>query len=125
MTIPRWAHTATLLPDGRVIVIGGYSWYGRVQSSVEIFDPATNRWYPARPLSSPRANHTATLLADGTILVVGGDGLPGPTATAERYDPSDALLDFQHYLSIFVRDAVPPLFPPTAGPFFPTPTPTS
>ena len=125
MSTPRWGHTATLLPDGRVIMIGGYSWYGQVQNSVEIFDPASNRWYPARPLSSPRTNHTATLLADGTILVVGGAGLYGPTDTAERYDPSDALLGIQQYLSSFVRDAAPPLFPPTAAPFFSTPTPSS
>lgn len=109
----RSGHTATLLPNGQVIMIGGSSWYGQVQSSVEIFDPTSNRWYPARPLSSPRANHTATLLADGTILVVGGDGKAGATDTAERYDPSDALLGFQHYLSLLTHPAPPPLFPPT------------
>jgi hypothetical protein len=123
ISTPRWGHTATLLPDGRVIIIGGYSWYGRVQSSVEIFDPASNRWYAARPLSHARANHTATLLADGTILVVGGSSVAGATDTAERYNPRDALLGFQHYLSAFKYNPLPPIFPPTLVPFFPTPTP--
>jgi hypothetical protein len=125
MFTPRWSHTATLLPDGRVVIIGGYSSYGRLESSVEIFDPARNRWYAARPLSRPRANHTATLLADGTILVVGGNGLAGPTDTAERYDPSNALLGVQYYLSLVMRNAQPPFLQPTAAPFFPTPTPLS
>jgi Galactose oxidase, central domain len=123
MTVPRWAHTATLLPDGRVIMIGGYSEYGQVQSSVEIFDPASNRWYAARPLASPRASHTATLLADGTILVVGGIGAGGLLDTAERYDPRDALLGIQRYLPWFIYNAVPH-FPPTAPPLFATPTPS-
>ncbi|MDQ2997562.1 MAG: hypothetical protein M3R61_10965, partial [Chloroflexota bacterium] len=122
MSTPRWDHTATLLPDGRVIMIGGYSWYGQVQASVEIFDPASDRWYAARPLSSPRANHTATLLADGTILVVGGDTASGSTNTAERYDPSDAQLGMQQYLSSFIRKDVPTISPPTFVPSFPTPT---
>jgi len=130
MFTPRWAHTATLLPDGRVIVIGGYSTggyssYAQVQSSVEIFDPANNRWYVARPLSRPRAYHTTTLLADGTLLVVGGNSVSGQTDTAERYDPSNALLGVQYYLSLVMRNAQPPFFQPTAPPFSPTPTPLS
>ncbi|MEP7188495.1 MAG: kelch repeat-containing protein, partial [Roseiflexaceae bacterium] len=126
LATPRWGHTATLLPDGRVVIIGGYSWYDQVQSSVEIFDPASNRWSAARPLSSLRAYHTATLLADGTILVVGGTGLLGALDTAERYDPSNAQLGIQHYLSSILRPDinVPPFFPPTFPPFFPTPTPS-
>jgi hypothetical protein len=124
MSIPRWAHTATLLPDGRVVIIGGYSWYGQVLSSVEIFDPVSNRWYTARPLSGSRAYHTATLLADGTILVVGGNSQFGVTDTAERYDPSDAQLGVQSYLSSFIRNVEPPILLPTFVPFFPTPTPS-
>ncbi len=127
LATPRWGHTATLLPDGRVVIIGGYSWYDQLQSSVEIYDPATNRWSAARPLSSPRAYHTATLLADGTILVAGGTGLLGALDTAERYDPGNAQLSIQHYLSsILGSDAkVPPIFPPpTFPPFFPTLTPS-
>jgi hypothetical protein len=122
MFTPRWGHTATLLPDGRVIVMGGYSSYGRLESSVEIFDPASNRWYAARPLSRQRANHTATLLGDGTILVVGGNSVTGATDTAERYDPSNALLGMQYYLSWVARHDDLPLFP-TIPPFFSTPTP--
>jgi hypothetical protein len=124
LSTPRWGHTATLLLDGRVVIIGGYSWYGQVLSSVEIFDPVSNRWYAARSLTRPRVNHTATLLADGTILVVGGISQFGATDTAERYDPRDALLDIQHYLSSFIHSAAPPVLSPTFVPFFPTPTPS-
>lgn len=124
MLVPRWAHTATLLPDGRVIMIGGYGLYSQAQSSVEIFDPASNRWYPARPLASARANHTTTLLADGTLLVVGGNGVGGSLDTAERYDPRDAALGNQRYVPWFIYH-VPPQFQPTAVPAFPTPTPSA
>lgn len=117
LATPRWGHTATLLPDGRVVIIGGYSWYDQVQSSVEIFDPASNRWSAARPLSSPRAYHTATLLADGTILVAGGTGPAGALDTAERYNPSNAQLDIQHFVSSIIR-------PDVQAPLYPTSTPT-
>jgi len=123
MSIPRWGHTATMLPDGKLIIIGGYSWYGQALANVEIFDSASNRWYAARPLASPRANHTATLLADGTILVVGGDDTGGAANTAERYNPADAQLSIQHYLSSFIRRVEPPVAVPTFVPAFPTPTP--
>ncbi|HJZ49421.1 MAG TPA: kelch repeat-containing protein [Roseiflexaceae bacterium] len=121
MSTMRVRHSATLLPDGRVLVAGGYGGYGQVLNSVEIFDPVSNRWRPARPLASARAGHTATLLNDGTLLVVGGYGVTGPLNSAERYDPSDAVLGNQGYLPSFVYEAVP-LFP-TAPPFFPTVTP--
>ncbi len=70
----RSGHTATLLPDGRVVVIGGENIRRTRQmlDSVELYDPATRSWSAAAPLPEPRANHTATLLDDGTILVVGG-----------------------------------------------------
>jgi hypothetical protein len=57
-------------------------------------------------------------------LVVGGDGLEGSTNTAERYDPADAQLGIQHYLSSFIRKVEPPVALPTFVPLFPTSTPT-
>lgn len=94
MATPRAAHTATVLPDGRVVVTGGYREMaptGNVTNSVEIYDPRTDTWTDGGRLLSPRAFHTATLLPSGQILVVGGT--PGPslfdraTASAELYDP--------------------------------------
>ena len=77
MNHPRVEHTATLLPDGRVLVVGGN---GDVEggggtwslASAELYDPASGTWRVTAPLSVPRLGHSATLLADGRVLVVGG-----------------------------------------------------
>jgi N-acetylneuraminic acid mutarotase len=91
---PRFGHTATLLPDGRVLVVGG-SVSKTVNSenagsetlgSVEIYSPATGRWEFATPLTTPRSGHTATTLLDGTVLIVGGEE-GGAATTAVRYNP--------------------------------------
>lgn len=82
----RAGHSATLLPDGRVLIIGGYN--GEYLKSAELFDPRSSRFEPAGTLHEGRSGHTATLLRDGTVLVVGGIG-DGWTflSSAERYDP--------------------------------------
>jgi hypothetical protein len=56
-------------------------------ASTELFDPATNTWSAAAPMSAPRAAHTATLLKNGKVLVVAGRSTGGDSTTAERYDP--------------------------------------
>ena len=82
----RVDQTATVLRDGRVLVVGGSTEAEANQlASAEIFDPKTNTWSAAAPMAFPRARHTATLLADGRVLVVGGLG-PG-RGNAEIYDP--------------------------------------
>jgi N-acetylneuraminic acid mutarotase len=89
----RFAHTATRLADGRVLVAGGAVSKEVNQenggsdnlSSVEVYNPATDSWQLAAPMSVTRVGHTATLLQDGTVLVVGGN--PGASMTAELYDP--------------------------------------
>lgn len=87
LSIGRIDHTATLLSDGRVLVVGGgLESETKSQASAEIFDPKTNRWSDAGTMASPRQRHTATLLPDGKVLVVGGLG-PG-RGTAELYDPA-------------------------------------
>jgi MYXO-CTERM domain-containing protein len=89
MNSARGCHTATLLPDGRVLVAGG-SGAGGFLASAEIFDPATGVWTSAGTMTSPRAFHTATLLPDGRVLVVGGIRIPAgaPVDSAELYDPA-------------------------------------
>ena len=73
MATPRAYATATLLPDGRVLVVGGLKGGPYSNSdTAELYDFATNSWRPAGTLTSPRAHHTATLLPDGDVLVVGG-----------------------------------------------------
>jgi Galactose oxidase, central domain len=96
LTVGRSHHTATLLEDGRVIVVGGETASGEPLSSVEIFDPVQETWSALPPLSEGRANHTTTLLAGGSLLIVGGgrsnqNGSPSPDGVADTavvYDPN-------------------------------------
>ncbi len=95
MRTPRWAHTATLLGDGRLLVVGGASVKGlgvdETLSSAEIYHSLSNSWTPAASMGTARHSHTATLLADGRVLVVGGNGsnlVGGQLASAEIYNPS-------------------------------------
>ena len=98
-TVNRFESTATLLRDGRVLVIGGV--LGRPDvapeaslESAEIWDPATETFSSTGSMAEDRRNHTATLLADGRVLVVGGGqggGIYMPTrslVTAEIWDPA-------------------------------------
>jgi hypothetical protein len=73
MSDTRMDHTATLLPDGRVLIVGGWSSVkGSTVASADIFDPATNAFTPAAALPTSRHEHTALLLPDGTVLLAGG-----------------------------------------------------
>lgn len=89
----RINHTATSLPDGRVLVAGGQDRGACVRADAQLFDPATGRWQGAAPLIRARQQHTATLLPDGRVLVAGGL-FGGPErgmswlASAELYDPA-------------------------------------
>ena len=79
----RHSHTATLLEDGRVLVVGGETFSGRHLSTSEIYDPNIGEWTFAANLNYQRAGHTATLLLDGRVLVAGGAG-----RSVEVYEPA-------------------------------------
>jgi N-acetylneuraminic acid mutarotase len=92
LTDRRQQHTATLLPDGRVLVVGGNQ-FAFDLASAELYDPATGTWTPTGSLNVRRRNHTATLLPNGKVLVAGGIqedlGFGYFTITsAELYDPA-------------------------------------
>ena len=65
------SHTATVLPNGLVLVAGGIN-SGGVLNTTEIYNPTTNAWVGGPPLSVPRFGHTATLLNNGNVLICGG-----------------------------------------------------
>ena len=89
----RRDHTATLLRDGRVLVVGGRNGGGPAYGSAELYDPDTGRWTTlSGRLNNARSHHTATLLRNGKVLVVGGaDNSGAALGSAELYDPPTGL----------------------------------
>ncbi len=88
MTAARFFHTATLLPNGKVLVVGGSYLGGWFLDSAEFYDPLTNTWVIAASMPTKRFKHTATLLANGKVLVVGGASDPVTfQKSALLYDP--------------------------------------
>jgi uncharacterized protein YjdB len=89
----RMAHTATLLPNGKVLVVGGLGTSGGALASAELYDPIAGTWSPTGSLTAARAWHTATLLPNGMVLVAGGYNYQPPAGTiniasSEIYDPA-------------------------------------
>lgn len=95
MTTPRYSHSATLLQDGDVLIVGGIasSVTGAPLATAELYNSASGTFSALGSMNTAHANHTATLLADGKVLIAGGSNQPpitrnSVTAVAELYDPS-------------------------------------
>jgi hypothetical protein len=101
----RYRHTATLLRDGRVLIVGGWTEGPRV--GAEIFDPTFETFTAA--IGQPtveRVHHTATLLDDGRVLIVGG----------QKWSSSDILRSTDYFDPVMERfSAGPSLGAPRAG----------
>lgn len=69
MFFARYYHTATLLPDGKVLMIGGASGAGIAVKTSEVYDPATNTFTPSGNMATARKEHSAFLLDDGKVCV--------------------------------------------------------
>src|SRR5437667_8054890 len=67
----RHYHTATLLPNGMVLVSAGLNNSGYL-TSAELYNPASGTWTATGSLNTERTYHTATLLPNGMVLVAGG-----------------------------------------------------
>jgi hypothetical protein len=102
MSTPRLFHTATALPDGRVLIVGGttnsdlMTAGGSVDptaQSAEIYDPASGTFTPTGATIAARTGHAAALLGDGRVLITGGldtdDATPEALSkSAEIFDPA-------------------------------------
>ena len=86
----RSSHTATLLPNGQLLVTGGYH-SGPILASAELYNPATGLWTTTGSMVTARGAHTAALLPNGKVLVVGGFDGTSALASAELYDPATGL----------------------------------
>jgi hypothetical protein len=93
LNVNREGHTATLLPNGVVVVAGGFDWSSRLTvNSAEWYDPVDAIWRAAGTLNNARLDHTATLLPNGKVLVAGGYFVLLPSyanislGSAELYD---------------------------------------
>src|SRR5205085_4372648 len=98
----RISHTATLLPNGQVLVVGGDNgneFFSNVVGGIvltnELYDPNTGSWSITGSLNTGRGSHTATLLPNGRVLVAGGDD----GASAELYNLTTGTWNYTGSLS--------------------------
>jgi hypothetical protein len=93
-------HTATLLPDGRVLIAAGQNNTGpQTHNIAELYDPSTGTFATTGSLNQDRAGHTATLLSNGKVLVAGGTKSTTPGSgeglySAELYDPGQGSFSY-------------------------------
>jgi uncharacterized repeat protein (TIGR03803 family) len=88
LKVARWAHTATSLTNGTVLIAGGiiYNTNGvsADTNACELYDPASGTSSLTDPMQRSRHSHRSTLLANGQVLITGGGG----DASSEVYDPA-------------------------------------
>lgn len=88
LNVARHSHTATLLKNGKVLVVGGTS-PTAYEKSTEIFDPATGKWTKGQSMFKHRRDHAAVRLKDAKnmVMVSGGFYSSDSTSTIALYDP--------------------------------------
>jgi len=140
MSVERESHTATLLKDGRVLILGGLrtadgGFHWETLRTAEIYDPATGTFSASGSMNEARVFHAATLLADGRALITGGLS----NKSAEIYDPGTGsfksagammrgrywhtatlLPDGRVLLTGGLRDATAEVYDPVTASFTPT-----
>ena len=82
MAATRYGHTVTLLPNGKVLIAGGFDNTSSLKTA-EIYDPATGTISSVGKMNSPRMDHSAILLATGKVLISGGRNGTTAVNTAE------------------------------------------
>ncbi|WP_431100491.1 RHS repeat-associated core domain-containing protein [Roseateles noduli] len=116
LNVARSGHTATLLPDGTVLVLGGTSAGGAVTSVAERFDPVSGSFNALGAVGVlARSGHSATVLPDGRVLIAGGvDAKGAAVREVEVYDPltggieraSDSVTRQQHRAALLPEGGV-------------------
>ncbi|CAF1351345.1 unnamed protein product [Adineta steineri] len=86
MNVVRYAHTASILANGKVLVAAGYN--SAVINSAELYDQSAGNWTITGNMNVARKYHTAAVLANGNVLVTGGYNGSNDVTSAEVYDPS-------------------------------------
>ena len=111
LSTARGRNTATLLPNGKVLVAGGdIDNGGPVLASAELYDPASGTWTPTGSLATARTYHSAALLPNGKVLIAGGyDGSNNILSSAELYvgpPAPPALLNIATRMRVLTNDRV-------------------
>jgi hypothetical protein len=92
---PRSRHTSTLLPNGKVLIVGGFGINTPSYSSVELYDTSSETFTATGSMGVSRNGCTATLLLNGKVLIAGGaNSTTGGVSSAELYDPSTGTFTF-------------------------------
>ena len=87
LNIARYMHTATLLSNGKDLIVGGLGANGNALSSAELYDPGSANFVVTGNLITARQSHTATLLSNGQVLISGGfDSSYHPVGTSQLFD---------------------------------------
>ncbi len=88
MAVARELHSGTKLPNGEVLVAGGFS-NNKFLSSAELYSPSAGTFRATGSMSVSRFGHTATLLGDGRVFVTGGRTANNVSHTStEFYNPN-------------------------------------
>ena len=85
MLVGDGGHTATLLPDGRVMVAGGIDTTGTAVATTQLYDPRAGTWTAATAMHDAREEGQAVTLTDGRILVTGGANTTGALTATELF----------------------------------------
>ncbi len=107
MHTARYYQTATLLPNGKVLVAGG-AVSTEATNTAELYDPSTGTWTVTGSLNVNHSSHTATLLLNGKVLLAGGAS--SPTNNAELYDPVSGSWAITGSMISRTRDIRPPCY---------------
>jgi hypothetical protein len=91
LNVARQDYGMTLLPNGKVLIAGGWDAQGTTYSSAELFDPETNTWSMTASMHSSRGYYQLILLANGRVLATSGYF---DSNTAELYDPATGTWSF-------------------------------